>query len=184
MARAGRERKPGKRTSTGQLSREGRAAAEALSPAMLNLLKSETVRSLHNPLWGTQIGIMHLKGEITLFEMEAGKRWANLARRYRQALGAKGVKPVNLERVGASCEYDPDSEEGRLLSAQERDICDDFEAALEALHEADRSAVFAVRMVCEDDQVLSWAQKSSAKLGLAALARHWGLTNQTTQRRK
>lgn len=184
MARVGRERKPGKRAPSGQLSREGRSAAEALSPAMLGLLKNEVVRSLHDPLWGSQLGMMNLKGQISVPELEAGKRWGNLARRYQSVLGARGIQPVTLERLGASCDYDPDSREGQELVAAEKRICDDFEAALRVLVDTGRQAQYAVRLICEEDAVLTWEQRQHAKCGLSALADHWGLTNQGPARRK
>lgn len=184
MGQLGRNRKPGKRTPSGQLSREGRAAAEALSPAMLGLLKQEVIRSLQNPLWGTQLGIMNLGGELTTPEHEAGRRWTNLAVSYQRALGAKGIRPVSFERVGASCDYDPDSDEGREIAEMEKRICEDFEEALRALYDAGRAAAYAVRLLCEENQVLSWQQKRDAKCGLLALVEHWELTKPVAGRMK
>lgn len=180
----GRTRKVGKRTPSGQLSREGRAAAEAISPSMLGLLRQETIRNLHNPLWGTQLGVLSLTGELSVAELEAGRRWTNLSAAYQRALGAKGIKPISFERIGACSHYDPDSEEGRELAQTEQRVCEDFERALGALYDAGKAAAYAVRLLCEEDQVISWQQKRDAKCGLLALANHWDLTKNAVQRRK
>lgn len=180
MARAGRKRTDNAARETNgrlqRLSKEGREAAEALAPATLAILRQNLIRDAQNELWGSQIGIMNLRGEIGLPQLEAGKRWRNLARKYQSALGVKGIKPISFERVGASCDYDPDSAEGRKLSDFEKRHCKDFEDALGCLVDAGRQSLYAVRLLCEEDHPLSWAQKQDAKCGLSALVIHWGLT--------
>lgn len=175
-SKAGRKRESGEREPNGRLSREGRAASEALAPGYLKIMRDNLHRELQNPLFGSQLGLLNLGGEISIAELEAGKRWGKLASRYQSALGVKGIKPNSFDRVGASCDFDPDSDEGRILAASEKRICDDFEAALEALVNAGRAALFAVRLVCEENQPLSWEQKNHAKCGLKSLCEHWGLT--------
>lgn len=151
-------------------------AAEAMAPSHLALLRVEAVRSLQNPLWGSQLGVLNLAGEITIFQLEAGRRWGNLARQYQKALGAKGIRPVSLELVGATHDFDPDSREGVELAETEQRICECFEDALKALYDSGRAAVFSVRQLCEEDRPLSWQQKRDLIRGLDALSTHWGLT--------
>lgn len=171
----GRPRKSGKRTPAGELSREGRAAAEACAPGHLRTIRDQLLREVRDPLWRSNLGIMNLHGEITVQQLEAGKRWRNLAREYQSILGVRGIKSASVERIGASggCSIT----DVNATEVDERDwrICRDFEAALDALHGAGRAAVFTVRLLCEEDQSLSWEQKRYAVGGLEALAVHWGL---------
>lgn len=180
----GRRRAPGKRTPSGQLSREGRDAAEALAPGYLKTIEDAFVRDLMNPLYRSQMGLMRLRREITVQHHEAGKRFRNLNMEYQEAMGSKLIKPVSFQRLGASFEPDPASKLGMEIAQEERAICQDFEDALRALYVAGREAVFAVRQLCEEDRPLSWEQKPHVISGLDALCEHWGLTKSEPQRRK
>ena len=55
------------------------------SPTEISRLRDAALAGMKDPIWGTQLGILHLSGKLTTSQLAAGKRWAELARDYSAA---------------------------------------------------------------------------------------------------
>ena len=55
------------------------------SPTEISRLRDAALAGMKDPIWGTQLGILHLSGKLTNSQLAAGKRWAELARDYSTA---------------------------------------------------------------------------------------------------
>lgn len=184
MARAGRKLVDAKRTPSGQLSREGRNQVNAMAPAVIVRMREAAKALAIDPLWGTELGRMHLQGELSATQLEAGKRWANLARAHAAAICSKGIKAMNIGGSSSGAEPDPDSEAGIKIAERESRTVDRYRDAEGRVIDCGTRVLFAVAALCEDDRPLEWAEKREAVKGLDALSSHWGLTTNSAQRMK
>jgi hypothetical protein len=166
------------REPSGRLSRASLRAVDAVSPTEARRLRDAAVRGIRGPEWGTEIGRMYLDGAIDNVAYETGKRWGRLAEAYHRAMGASSLHPrsASLERREPGREPDPDSEEGKKRTAEDRDIIRDMQEAQVILTSAGELAEQAVRSVCEEDKCVVGAEGHKAlERGLAWLAEYWGL---------
>src|SRR5690348_6872410 len=92
-----KKKKSGLRTASGQLSRAKKAIYHETDPARLVRMRDEALSRVSNPLWGTQIGQMYLRGEINAVQLSAGQKWFALLSAYQQAIGAKSIAPQSFE---------------------------------------------------------------------------------------
>ena len=83
------------------------------SPTEISRLRDAALAGMKDPIWGTQLGILHLSGKLTSSQLAAGKRWAELAADYSAATQSpKPPRSVALEASAGSA-VDPDSAKGR-----------------------------------------------------------------------
>lgn len=170
-----KKKKSGARTSSGQLSRAKKAIYHETDPARLVRMRDAALTSISNPLWGTQIGQMHLRGEINAIQLSAGQKWFQLLRAYQQAIGAKTIAPQSLEIGRGSSDPDIETEHGRKLATREAAITAEFEKAVSAIgsgSERDK----ALRRLAEDC-ALDFSERRHAICGLDLLAGIYGLTS-------
>jgi hypothetical protein len=172
----GRAPKSGQRTPSGQLSRAGRVASQAVAPAALARARDAVLAMLADPLWETELGRMHLRGELNAVQTEAGKRWCNLARAYLRAINARGIKSPSFEGASSTVDPDPESERGQMQTKHDIYIIDDFKRAKEALEKDGVNYLKSVVRLCSDDKQLEFVDKAYAIGGLNSLAIHFGLT--------
>jgi hypothetical protein len=132
---------------------------------------------MRDPAWGTEIGRLYLTGKVTSTMFAAGKRWAELATQYGQALcsPAPDPKAISLDRTGGHS-HDPDSPEGRKEARRHERAVASFLDAHAALKQHGRAAERTVRPVCERGDMLQGHQDLIALSGgLERLADFWGL---------
>ena len=71
------------------------------SPTEISRLRDAALAGMKDPIWGTQLGILHLSGKLTSSQLAAGKRWGELARDYSAAVGApRAPRSAALEASG------------------------------------------------------------------------------------
>lgn len=170
-----KKKKSGARTNSGQLSRAKKAIYHETDPARLVRMRDAALTSISNPLWGTQIGQMHLRGEINAIQLSAGQKWFALLRAYQQAIGAKTIAPQSLEIGRGGSEPDIETERGRTLAAKEEAVAAEFEKVVSAIGSgSDRDR--ALRRLAED-KALDFSERRAAICGLDLLAMCYGLTN-------
>jgi hypothetical protein len=164
-----------KRESNGRIQREPQ-----LPPASeVRRLRDAAMSGLRDPVWGTELGRLYLVGKISAGMYAAGKRWAELAVKYSQALCSPSPDPraICLDRMGGSI-TDPDSAEGRReVRRHERAVASFLDAHV-ALKAVSGPAERTVRSLCERGEMLvGHASLMDLSQGLVALAGFWGLTD-------
>lgn len=183
------------REPNGRLSRASREAIDPTPPAAIRRLRDAALSGMAAPEWGTELGLMYLRGEIAAPLYETGRRWLRLVEAWRHATGCPAPHPrsgANFGSGGKSPEPDPavavlDAKgeptgefrfPSRLAHRQaeaDRAIIDDMAAAHKALA-ADAAALRAVRCLCEANEAPIGAEgRADAIRGLTVLAVFWGV---------
>ena len=143
------------------------------SPTEISRLRDAALAGMKDPIWGTQLGILHLSGKLTNSQLAAGKRWAELARDYSTAQQSpKPPRSVALEASGGSA-VDPDSAKGVKEARRHSQIIHGYLAALETLTRTSALARAAVVLVCEQDAHPTLPELVALKSGLDALTAFW-----------
>lgn len=164
------------RTPSGQYTRADKPKEHA--PTQVKRLRDAALRGMADPEWGTELGRLFLQQTITAEMYAAGKRWAELASRYRQAIGAFPIRSASLERGVQSAQPDPDSDKGREIARKEADGAERFFKAHSILIGQGCLAEAVVRRLCEHDETpVSFGEIIKLRIALLALANHWNLTN-------
>lgn len=167
-----------RREPNGRAQREPQATA----PSEIKRLRDAALAGMRDPLWGTEIGRLYLAGKITATMFAAGKRWAELATKYSQALCSPSPDPraISLDRAG-SHHVDPDSPEGRREARRHVRAVASFIDAHAALRTHSTAADRAVRATCErNDTISGHAELLALSGGLSRLAAFWGLDKSAT----
>lgn len=172
-----------RRKSMVQREPNGRAQREPQLPAPSEVrrLRDAALAGMRDPLWGTEIGRLFLAGKITSTMFAAGKRWAELASQYSQALCSPSPDPkaISLDRTGGHS-HDPDSAEGRKEARRHARAVQSFIDAYAAMKttnllDPDR-VVRVVRATCERGEMPTGHSELLALTGgLRRLASFWGL---------
>lgn len=165
-----------RREPNGRIQREPQLPA----PSEVRRLRDAALTGMRDPTWGTEIGRLYLAGKVSSLGFAAGRRWAELASLYSQALCSPSPDPkaVCLDRMGGES-IDPDSHEGRREARRHVRAVASFIDAHAALKSTSAAAERFVRHVCERDQMLVGHESLMALVnGLTALAGFWGLTEQ------
>lgn len=170
---AGRKRKPGERTPSGQLSRADSEAKHA--PTAIKRLTDSAIAAASDPRLGTELGRLLLAGTLTARQAGAGWQFAEASREYLAAIEAPSVKGATFERAakGADAEQGTDAAERRdkaLKRVKQR-----YERARACLDARGAEVSRAVRLLSEGRGVslLTHEQLLSARDGLDALALHF-----------
>lgn len=168
-----------RRKHMAQREPNGRAQREPQlpPPSEVRRLRDAALAGMRDPTWGTEIGRLYLAGKVTATMFAAGRRWAELASQYSQALcsPAPDPKAISLERMGAQ-HIDPDSIEGRKEARRHARAVASFIDAHAALINRGRAAERLVRTVCERGEMAHGHQELLALAGgLGSLAAFWGL---------
>lgn len=147
-------------------------------PSEVRRLRDAALSGMRDPTWGTELGRLYLAGKVTAMGFSAGKRWAEQASKYSQALCSPSADPraIDLNRSGGE-PVDPDSPEGLKEARRHERAVSSFMDAYAALRSTRGDAERAVRSVCERDEMLAGYDGHLALVrGLDALASYWGLT--------
>lgn len=169
LNRRGRKRKSGKRSKCGKLYV---TEVELIRRAREVVLAQPHRRSLPEALQLDQraespLGMLNLTGHISEAEYLAGKRWDLVVKRYRSVISAPDPTMQPVAGLG----YDIPAEE----AAKRKET---YDRAYEAMHEAGQKAQHAVSRVAVYGEPCPGGRIPDLRRGLAALARHFGLTNQ------
>jgi len=157
------KRKLGKRTPSGQLSRAVKQPAQAgIAPAVFGRVRDALAADLIDPIWGTQLGQMHLRNEIDTVQFDAAKRWFNVLNDYFQ-------KSSTSQPGIGNGEADPNSEPGRKGQPTA------YDRGLRVLSK-DSLSEKAVRRLFRGEY-LDFAERLHAANGLNVLAHHYKFTN-------
>lgn len=171
-----------RRKTMAQREPNGRAQREQPlpAPAEVRRLRDAALSGMRDPLWGTEIGRLYLAGKITATMFAAGKRWAELAASYGQALQSPAPDPkaISLEHTGRAS-IDPDTPEGRREARRHARAVQSFidaHAAITASADRGRRIAGIVRDVCERGNLVVGHQNLiDLSRGLSLLAAFWGL---------
>lgn len=171
----GRRKSMALREPNGRIQRE-----QQLPPSSeVKRLRDAALAGMRDPTWGTELGRLYLVGKITASMYAAGKRWAELASKYSQALCSPSPDPkaICLDRSGGESP-DPDSYDGRREARRHQRAVTSFMDAHVALKAAHGTAERVVRSVCERDEMQHGHESLMALIrGLTELAGFWGLTD-------
>ena len=161
-----------RREPNGQTKRSLREPAGP-SPTEISRLRDAALTGMKDPIWGTQLGILHLSGKLTNSQLAAGKRWAELARDYSTA--QQSPKPPRSPALEASAgsAVDPDSAKGVREARRHSQIVHGYLGALETLTRTSSLARAAVVLVCEQDAHPIPTELVALKSGLDALTAFW-----------
>ena len=162
-----------KREPNGKPQRE-RSGQSGPSPTEISRLRDAALAGMKDPIWGTQLGILHLSGKLTSSQLAAGKRWAELAADYSAAMQSpKPPRSVALEASAGSA-VDPDSAKGAREARRHSQIVHGYLGALEALRRTGEAPRLAVRDVCEFNLFpVGSFQLAALRTGLQGLAAWW-----------
>ena len=162
-----------RREPNGQTKRSLRESAGP-SPTEISRLRDAALAGMKDPIWGTQLGILHLSGKLTNAQLAAGKRWAELARDYSTAQQSpKPPRSAALEASAGSA-ADPDSAKGAREARRHSQIVHGYLGALEALKRTGEIPRLAVRDVCEFNLFpVGSFQLAALRTGLQGLAAWW-----------
>lgn len=164
------------REPSGKVQRE-----KPLPPASeVRRLRDAALAGMRDPLWGSQIGRLHMAGKISAEQLAAGKRWAERAALYRAAIESPSPDPKAMNfNSSTGSPIDPDSDRGQREIARHRAAINSFidvHAALATMVNG-RQIVGTVRSVCEREEA-PVGQEGIDHLcaGLTRIAEFYGLT--------
>lgn len=167
MARAGRKRKEGPRTASGQLSR---AKEDRYIP--LHLIREMAAKSARVGLYLTPLGRMALNERIDRAQFDAGMRFAEARRAADAALGLP-ARNVPAQDLAALHGHDgEDSEDARDRKRRDLDRWDKLLLVV-GLNSAPLRALEWI--VVYEREPEGHQQCIDLLKGLNMLARHWGL---------
>jgi hypothetical protein len=149
------------------------------SPLEAKRLRDAALAGMRDPLWGTELGRLHLTGKIDFLQLSAGRQWAEYAARYSQALCSPPPDPkaIAIGVSGGRSDIDPDSYEGRREVRRHVRAVQSFIDAAAALKVDTASSFAIVRTVCERNATIAGHQELIRLVsGLQALVHSWGLT--------
>jgi hypothetical protein len=170
---AGRRKVMAKRTASGRISVKG-AVVEMATPSEVYRLREGAKSGLRAAEWGTMLGLLNLRGQISDRQYAAGKRWTALTEDYATACQAPQVPSSARLDATRSATADCDSDAGRREARRHARITAAYIEALQALEALGRLPLRLVRAVCETDQApAGWAELEALKSGLTALANRW-----------
>ena len=171
--RAGRPRKVGApRTATGQISRAGQTVIPPEAIAQRARLAPGTPADVLRVEGGTPLSLLHLRGDITTQQMDAGERLGKLWRRWDAAISAPPRAPLNTD---AGNPRELDAEDWRRLS-------ETMHAAWEAIshHRQSRFVYAALESVCVDEVLPPYLHPNHGMRERNLEALHYGLDAMVT----
>lgn len=177
MTKAGRKRKEGVRTPSGQLSRAAKAVTENTTPAAVRRLRDASLARMVDPEWGTEIGRLYLNERITPVQYAAAKRYWMLHEAYRVVSGFPAPRPrsIDLDAVGGM-PVDPDTDQGQLEAERAMQLRADMSDARSVVLAAGSHAWPALVDAIERDRACAgMSDVHWLTTALDALAKHWRL---------
>lgn len=122
---------------------------------------------------GTEPGRMKLRGQIGKDDFEIIRRFWKLRADYLRAIGAREFSTPSIEPKSASAPVDVDSEAGARLSAHERRVMAQWDAAVAVGLRCGAQAWNRFTLVVCMDERQDWQDAALVKRVCDALRRHW-----------
>jgi hypothetical protein len=168
-----------RRKSLAEREPNGRIQRVAAFPVSeVRRLRDAAMSGMRDPMWGTELGRLHLSNKITAAQFAAGKQWAEYASKYHQALCSPSPDPkaISLESMKGEA-LDPESSEGRKEARRHERAVASLVDAMGALKTTLGASERILRAICErNEMVVGHYELLSLVCGLNALANFWGLT--------
>lgn len=142
-------------------------------------LRNAAMVGLRDAVWGTELGRLHLTGRINTAQFAAGRKWAECATVYYQALNgpAPDPKAIAYEIVKGEA-IDPDSREGRKEARRHERAVASMIDARAAVKSTPGASERILRHICErNEMVVGHHEVMSLACALDSLASFWGLTD-------
>ena len=143
------------------------------SPTEVHRLRDAALRGMRDAEWGTELGRLFLANNITAAQYAAGRKYVQEAARWRSSIGVFPVHTAALER-GYGRSIDADGPEGQEQAKRDRQAAERFYEAHSILAMSGLVAATSVEAVCEHNLN---ANLIGIRIGLQALAHHYGLTD-------
>lgn len=161
------------RSGSGRATRAGHE--REFAPTQAKRLRDAALAQMADAEWGTELGRLFIKGQISPAHYAAGKRLAEWSDRYRVAIAGPGRTKSGAVEVGrGATPPDPDSDRGRVVAKADAAHVGKFNEALAVLARSGDNGI--TRRVCEDDEAAcAIGELISLSLGLSALVIHWRL---------
>jgi hypothetical protein len=168
-----------RRTPSGRIVRD----AHLLAPAVVKRMVDAAAASARDPLFGSQLGRLHLNGKLTSSQLAAGKHWAELTSDYSAACRSPPApRTLSIDTPGGT-PIDPDSERGEKEVAYHEQITAAYLEGRHALRLAGRDAERVADEVCTQDRAPAGLSELNAlRAGLAALAALWSAKRKASAR--
>jgi hypothetical protein len=172
--RKGRPRQVGEREPSGRLSRAVARLTEAPPPAEVRRLRDAALSGMRDPWWGTTLGVLWARNELTTPQWRAAEAFARLSRRFIAVQGLPRLPGSSF----AVLLGDRTGQGGPVNEAAARTITNAYISAHWSLFRAGRAAESVVRrLIAEPEATLSGQHEREAlSVGLDALAQHFDLT--------
>lgn len=168
---AGRKRKAGARTPSGQLSRAGQESA--LAPTAVKRLLSAAIAKASDPRLGSEVGRLLLADKLTARQAAAAWKFAEVRAQYESAIEAPRVKSPQFERGAKASPPDEQSAAGQAIAAKTRQAVRRYERAHAVLAACGQDAERAVRLLVGDVALVGYEPLTRARDALDALASHF-----------
>lgn len=143
------------REPTGRRHR-GEMKLEACSPGEAKRLRDAALNGMREKEWGTELGRLFLTGRVTASQFSVGGWFTELSANCRRAIDAPkdcSDRSAFVEKDGGH-PPDPYSDKGLIQATKDREAVKTFMEAHAALIGAGMLAERAVRLVCEDNQMI------------------------------
>lgn len=172
---AGRKRKDGARTPSGQLSRAGEAKEPRYAPAAIKRLADNAIAAASDPRLGTEAGRLLLAGKLTARQAGAAWAFADIAAEYQRAIEAPRVTAATLERAAKGADPEQGTPAADAMARRIKRAVSRYERASDVLSAQGAQTARAVRLLSEGRGValLTHEAFTAAKSGLDALAKHF-----------
>lgn len=122
---------------------------------------------------GTEPGRMKLRGQIGKDDFEVIRRFWKLRADYLRAIGAREFSTPAFEQKGAAAPPDVESEAGQRLTAHERRVVAQWDAAVSVGLRCGAQAWGRFTLVVCKDERQDWQDAALVKRVCDALRRHW-----------
>jgi hypothetical protein len=179
MSRSGRKRKMGVARDAAGRSRNESRPDEIRAVVLAQRVREVGAAHAADPLAGSSLGRLLLRGDITQAWHDAGDRWAALVRRHAVLMGysiTRSAPSFVMVGNGLSCRPEPDED---VITRTRRDYSDCYRALMNAGLEIREGTSVALicYAVCVDDRAvesLSEHDINNLRAGLGALAKVLG----------
>ena len=157
--------------------------------SLIRRIKMSVANGVLGPEYGSVLGVMKIRKDLTESEYDAAVWYSNLRASYLRAIDAKALKGQNVEASWAGNPPDPDSPAGRRTTDREKSVIEKHTRAYRAIRECGREACNAfMEYVVSDGEVdkdqPSYLVRANIKLVCRALRQHREAFKRNRQREK
>ena len=122
-------------------------------------IKRAVVDGFAAPEYGTELALMHYRGELTRPQYDAAQVFLRVRAEFVRAVDARQIKSPKLEFGIGGRPPDPDSEIGQKIAEREKSAVHKFRKLERAAMECGRASFGAFWTVAIDDAYAEWAAR-------------------------